>query len=385
VRWSGSKADGEGRVAMSQPVLQDPQRPFTLIAELSYRCPLRCVYCSNPVRSAGTHVELDTSTWQRIFSEAEELGVQQLQLTGGEPLLRHDLEVLVEHARGLGLYTSLITSAVGLTRERLAALAERGLEHVQISIQGMTDADATRIAGHSALANKLESMRWARELGISLTINVVLHRENIDQVPRFVELALEAGADRLELANTQYLGWALENRAQLLPSSAQIASARACASEARERLRGRLELLFVLPDYDTAIARPCMQGWARRYVLVSPDGLVLPCHQAHTLPGLVWERAGERALRDIWLHSSGLNAFRGESWMPEPCSSCERRTIDFGGCRCQAYHLTGRMDATDPACSLAPDHGLVRAARLAAQGPPTLVPLRHRRMPRLLL
>ncbi len=359
-----------------------PHRPFTLIAELTYRCPLACVYCSNPVRYAGAGRELDAASWQRVITEAEELGVQQLQLTGGEPLLRPDLESLIAHAHALGLYTSLITSAVGLTRERLAALRSCGLEHIQISVQGMTDADATRVAGRSELANKLASMGWARELQLPLTVNVVLHRENIDQVPAFIELALRVGADRLELANTQYLGWALENRDQLMPTTEQIARARSCAQTAREALRGRLELLFVLPDYDAELARPCMQGWARRYVLVSPDGLILPCHQAHTLPGLTWERAGERPLAEIWQHSSGLNAFRGEHWMSEPCRSCERRATDFGGCRCQAFHLTGRADATDPACRLAPEHALVTAARGAATRTRSLVPLRHRRVPR---
>jgi pyrroloquinoline quinone biosynthesis protein E len=210
----------------------------------------------------------------------------------------------------------------------------------------------------------------------------VLHRENIEQVPELIELAVRVGADRLELANTQYLGWALQNRAALLPSAAQIERARECANLARERLAGQLELLFVLPDYQAGVARPCMQGWARRYMLISPDGLVLPCHQAHTLPGLRWQRVTEGSLAEIWRDSEALNAFRGESWMPEPCRSCERRSIDFGGCRCQAFHLTGRLDATDPACIHAPDHGLVQAARLAAESGPSLVPLRYRRMPR---
>jgi pyrroloquinoline quinone biosynthesis protein E len=356
-------------------------RPYTLIAELTYRCPLRCLYCSNPVHYAA-QPELDTAAWLQLFSEAEALGVMQVHFTGGEPLLRPDLPALIEHAHGLGLYTSLITSAIGLSREHLLRLAQCGLDHVQISIQGMSEADAARIAGREGLAHKLTSMAWARELGLALTINVVLHRENIEQVPELIELALQVGAERLELANTQYLGWALENRSALLPSGAQIERAREQAATARERLRGQLELLFVLPDYEAGVARPCMQGWARRYMLVSPDGLVLPCHQAHTLPGLHWERAGQRPLREIWLHSDALNAFRGEAWMQEPCSSCERRSIDFGGCRCQAYHLTGQLQVTDPACILAPDHGLVAAARLAAEGTQQLVALRYRRMPK---
>jgi pyrroloquinoline quinone biosynthesis protein E len=367
---------------MNQPAANTPHRPYTLIAELTYRCPLRCVYCSNPVQYAAPRgAELDTRTWLQVISEAEALGVMQLHLTGGEPLLRDDLEELVAHAHSVGLYTSLITSAIGLTRARLAELKQRGLDHVQISLQGTAEEDALRIAGRAGLGQKLECAAWVRELGLPLTLNVVLHRENIAQVPALIELALRCGADRLELANTQYLGWALLNRSALLPTAAQIESARAHADQARERLRGKLELLFVLPDYHAGVPRPCMQGWARRYMLISPDGLVLPCHQAHTLPGLHWERAGERALREIWSDSPGLNAFRGEHWMAEPCRSCERREIDFGGCRCQAFHLTGAAHATDPACPLSPEHHRVLAARTQAEAP-GLVALRYRRVPR---
>jgi pyrroloquinoline quinone biosynthesis protein E len=369
---------------MQEPQAPATHRPYTLIAELTYRCPLRCVYCSNPVQYAtDKKPELDTAAWQQAFSDAEALGVVQLNLTGGEPLLRDDLETLIEHAHRIGLYMSLISSAVGLTRERLQALQQCGLDHVQISVQGVTDADAVRIAGRSSLAHKLECARWVRELGLPLTLNVVLHRENIEQVPALIELAVNVGADRLELANTQYLGWALLNRDALLPSAAQIDRARAQADAARERLLGKLELLFVLPDYQAGVARPCMQGWARRYILISPDGLVLPCHQAHTLPGLEWERVGDRPLREIWNHSTGLNAFRGEAWMAEPCRSCERRTIDFGGCRCQAFHLTGQLHVTDPACPLSPEHALVTEARQAAENV-KLVELRYRRVPRSL-
>ncbi len=362
------------------PLRASPPRPYTLVAELTYKCPLRCLYCSNPVHYAGG-TELDTATWQRVFAEAEDLGVVQLHLTGGEPLLRSDLEELVEAAHTAGLYTSLITSAVTLTHERLAELARRGLDHVQISIQGLTDETATRIAGRSRLQDKLTSAGWVRELGLPLTLNVVLHRENIAEVPQLVELALKLGAERLELANTQYLGWALESRRTLMPAAAQIEKARADAAAARERLQGTLDVLFVLPDYHAGVVRPCMQGWGRRYVLVSPDGLLLPCHQAHTLPGLTWERAGELPLREIWESSPGMNAFRGEDWMVDPCRSCERRTIDFGGCRCQAFHLTGKVEVTDPACPLAPEHGLIAAAQTeaASQG---LVELKYRKPPR---
>jgi pyrroloquinoline quinone biosynthesis protein E len=355
------------------------QRPYTLVAELTYRCPLRCVYCSNPVAYEGTRGELATDTWMRVIGEAEALGVVQLHLTGGEPLLRADLEQLVAHARAHELYTNLITSALPLTRERLARLQRLGLDNIQISLQGLREADAERIAGQAALAHKLEAARWARELGLPLTLNVVLHRENIDQVDGLVELACQLGAQRLELANTQYLGWALLNRDALLPSAAQIEQARAAAQRARDRLRGALELLFVLPDYYAGRPRACMDGWARRYLVINPDGLVLPCHVAHTIAGMHFERVQERPLAEIWQHSSGLNAFRGEAWMPEPCRSCDRRSVDFGGCRCQAFALTGDAARTDPACSLAPDHALVQQSRAVEPG--ALVQLRYRRVP----
>jgi pyrroloquinoline quinone biosynthesis protein E len=358
-------------------------RPYTLVAELSYRCPLRCVYCSNPTeRHVAAGPELSGEAWRDVLTEAESLGVVQVHFSGGEPLLRSELEALVEHAHGVGLYSSLITSAIGLTRERLAELARRGLDHVQISIQGLTEADAIQSAGRDALALKRQAMAWVRELGLPLTINVVLHRHNIEQIPGLIDFAMQAGAERLELANTQYLGWALENRDWLLPTAEQITLARTQALAAQERLRGKLELLFVLPDYHTGTVRACMNGWANRYIVMSPDGLVLPCHQAHSLPGLAFERVSEsRSLAAIWTDNPALNAFRGERWMVDPCRSCERRTIDFGGCRCQAFQLTGRMDATDPACRWSPDHARVVEAKSRAATAPSPV-LRYRRVPR---
>lgn len=357
------------------------RRLYTLVAELTYRCPLRCAYCSNPVAYAGRRGELDTETWLRVLEEAEALGAVQLHLTGGEPLLRDDLESLIARARELGLYTNLITSALPLTRERLARLKALGLDNVQISMQGLTDGDAERIAGRAVLAQKLEAAGWARELELPLTLNVVLHRENIHQVAGLIELAVSLGAERLELANAQYLGWALQNREALMPSREQIERAREVAHAARQRHQGRMEILFVLPDYYADRPRACMDGWGRRYLVINPDGLVLPCHVAHTLPGLAFERVGERPLSEIWTDNSGLQAFRGEAWMPEPCRSCERRTVDFGGCRCQAHHLAGHAALTDPACSLSPEHGLVRTARFGGPSASPLVALRYRRMP----
>jgi pyrroloquinoline quinone biosynthesis protein E len=299
--------------------------------------------------------------------EAEALGVVQLNLSGGEPLLRDDLEALVEEARACQLYTNLITSGAPLDRTRLAGLVARGLDAFQLSLQDTNREVAARIAGRDALDAKLEVASWVRAAGLPLTINVVLHRENIDRVEEIVALAESLGAERLELANTQYLGWALLNREALLPSGGAITRARAAAERAQQRLRGKMEVLFVLPDYQAGRPRACMDGWARRFIVVAPDGTMLPCHQAHTIGTLRFENVGARSVADIWNDSPAFNAFRGEDWMPEPCRSCDRRTIDYGGCRCQAFALAGDAALTDPACSLSPQHGTVADARLRAE------------------
>ena len=346
--------------------MSEPARPYTLVAELTYRCPLRCVYCSNPLDYGRHRDELDTETWLRVLGEAEELGVVQLNLTGGEPLVRDDLEAIIVEARRLDLYTNLITSGIPLRRERLARFRELGLDNVQISIQDTDATGSERIAGRRSFDRKLLIAGWVKELGFPLTLNTVLHRENLDHVEDIVAPAERLGADRLELANTQYLGWALPNRAALLPTQAQLTRAREVAAGARRRLRGRMEVLFVTPDYYTDLPKACMDGWGRRFIVLSPHGLVLPCHAAHSLPGLHFDSVKEKRLAEIWVDSAGFNAFRGEDWMPEPCRSCERRATDFGGCRCQAFHLTGNAAATDPTCHLSPDHGLIETARRTA-------------------
>ena len=356
----------------------DAPRPYTLVAELTYRCPLRCVYCSNPLDYASHQDALSTEDWLRVFREAEGLGVVQLNLTGGEPLIRDDLETLVEGARALDLYTNLITSGIPCTRERLARLKAGGLDNVQVSIQDVRAPESDRIAGLRSFERKLEVARLVKDLELPLTVNVVLHRENLDRVPEIIALAESLHADRLELANTQYLGWALTNRRALLPTREQLDRAREAARAARERLRGSMELLFVMPDYYAEFPKSCMDGWGRRFIVVSPDGLALPCHAAHTLPGLVFDRVQDRSLEEIWHHSDAFNAYRGEAWMPEPCRSCDRRTADFGGCRCQAFHLTGTATATDPVCSLAPDHELIEVARREAKAAPAASPLEYR-------
>jgi pyrroloquinoline quinone biosynthesis protein E len=345
------------------------EHPYTLIAELTYRCPLRCPYCSNPMELAAEAGELSTAEWCRVFGEAAALGVMAVHLTGGEPLARRDLEALAAGARAAGLYTNLITSGVPLTRERLSALRAAGVDHVQLSVQDADAEGADRVAGYPAFAHKIEVAGWVKAEGLPLTVNVVLHRDNLDRIEAVIALAERLGADRLELANTQYLGWALANREALLPTREQLDRAFLVASAARERLLGKMELVYVTPDYYASWPRACMEGWARRYVHIAPTGLVLPCHAAHTLPGLSFESVRDRPLAEVWKEAPGLQRFRGQAWMPEPCASCPRKSIDHGGCRCQAHALTGDAAATDPACSLSPAHGLVEAARLAASAP----------------
>jgi pyrroloquinoline quinone biosynthesis protein E len=364
-----------------QPPVEE-LRPYTLVAELTYRCPLRCAYCSNPVELERHGRELDTATWRRVLGEAEALGVVQLHLSGGEPLLRDDLEALIEEAHARQLYTNLITSGTPLTFERLRGLAERGLDAVQISFQDARPGAAARIAGREVFAAKEQAAAWTRALRLPLTINVVLQRDNIGRVDEIVALAERLGAERLELANTQFLGWALANRAALLPDRTAMENAREVADSARQRLRGRMEVLFVLPDYHRDLPRACMDGWARRYIVIAPDGLMLPCHAAHTITTLHFENVRDHSMDELWHESAAFRAFRGEDWMQAPCRTCDRRTVDFGGCRCQAFHLTGAAAATDPACALSPRHDIVERARLHALTPAAdPAPLIYRRVP----
>ncbi|MCR6489578.1 pyrroloquinoline quinone biosynthesis protein PqqE [Amycolatopsis sp. OK19-0408] len=352
--------------------------PFGLLAELTYRCPLACAYCSNPVNLTEYSDELTTEEWQRVLSEAADLGVLQCHLSGGEPLVRRDLVEIVATAHDLGLYTNLVTSGLGFSRRRAERLFDAGLDHVQVSVQADEPVLADRIAGLPAFRRKLDAMRLVKEFGRPLTVNVVLHRGNIDRVAELLELAEAAGADRVELANTQYYGWAWRNRAALLPSRAQLDAAEAVVRAARERLR--MEVIYVLPDYYSRYPKPCMGGWAARQLTVTPTGDVLPCPAAHTLP---LPRASVRAdsLARIWAEAPVMTAFRGTDWLPEPCRGCDRREVDFGGCRCQAFQLTGDAARTDPVCHLSPDHDLVvravEAANDDAVSPPPPVPRRR--------
>jgi pyrroloquinoline quinone biosynthesis protein E len=339
-------------------------RPYVLVAELTYRCPLRCAYCSNPLEIPDRPA-LAGADWQRVLGEAAELGVVQVHFTGGEPLLRDDLEALVARAAELELYSNLITSGMPLSRERLAGLAAAGLCAVQLSFQAARVGPSAAIAGVDAFEHKRQVAAWVRELELPLTVNVVLHRQNLDDIEAIIALAEELGADRLELANTQYLGWAHQNRAALMPSRAQLDAARVVAAAARERLRGRMELLFVLPDYHADRPRTCMNGWGERYVVVTPDGRAMPCHAAHILP-LAFPDLRAQSLSSAWHDSDAFQRFRGTAYLSEPCRSCDQREVDHGGCRCQAFLLTGDATAADPVCSLSPSHDLIVAARAAA-------------------
>ena len=359
----------------------DAGLPTTLLAELTHRCPLHCPYCSNPLAMVGADEELSTDDWKRVFTEARQLGVLQLGLSGGEPLARPDLEDLAAHAHALGFYTTLVTSGVGLTRARADALRRAGLEHVQVSIQD-ADADAAdRIAGARAARVKHAAAAMVRELRFALSINAVLHRANLDRIGPIIELAASLGADRLELANTQYYGWALANRRTLLPTAEQVEAAARVADEAKRRYRGRMQVLYVLPDYYEPYPKPCYGGWGRTYIVVAPDGRALPCHGATHIGWMRFESVRDRSLQWIWSESPAFRAFRGEEWMREPCRSCPRKAEDFGGCRCQAFALTGDASNPDPVCTLTPLRAIVDRALQEASAPAAAYRYRVMRAP----
>jgi pyrroloquinoline quinone biosynthesis protein E len=340
-----------------------------MLAELTYACPLHCPYCSNPLNLADYSDELATEEWQRVLAEARSLGVLQLHLSGGEPLQRRDLVELVGSARDLGFYTNLITSALGLSRRRAEELKAAGLDHVQISIQADEQALSDRIAGTPSYEKKIAAARMVKELDWPLTMNVVVHRYNIDRMGPILDLAEELGADRIELANTQYYGWAWRNRAALLPSRDQLSRAEEIVRAARRRLEGKMEIIYVIPDYYSKYPKPCMGGWGKNQLTVTPTGNVLPCPAAHTL-NLPRASVRGRSLAWIWEESPIFRRFRGTEWMPEPCRSCDRREVDFGGCRCQAFQLTGDAARTDPVCHLSPDHEIVAEVVRAANEQP---------------
>jgi pyrroloquinoline quinone biosynthesis protein E len=313
------------------------------------------------IRAEG---ELSTDIWKRVFSQARALGVLQLGLSGGEPLLRKDLEELAAHARTLGLYSTLVTSGLGLTRPRAERLKEAGLEHIQISIQDSDSDSAERIAGVRSVKHKQNAAALVRELGFAFTVNVVLHRSNLDRVGAIIDLAAELGADRIELANTQYYGWGLKNRAALQPTRQQVERSREIAERAIERYRGQMQITYVLPDYYEPYPKACYGGWGKLYLVISPNGMALPCHGATQITSLQFDNVRDHSLEWIWRESDAFRAFRGDDWMREPCRSCPRKAVDFGGCRCQAFALTGEAANPDPVCTLTPLRRIIDQALL---------------------
>lgn len=333
--------------------------PLAIIAETTHRCPLHCVYCSNPLRLATANSELSTADWRSVISEAGKMGVLHLHLTGGEPLMRADLEELVTDAHSAGLYTNLITSGLGMSRERLQRLVAAGLDHIQISFQDSDAGRANWIAGSKAHAHKVDVAAWVREHNLAFTANLVVHRENLDHLESMVRFLEDLNPDRIEIAHTQYYGWALVNRNALMPTAAQLQNALHVVNAAQTRLKGRVRVESVLPDYFAKFPKPCMGGWGRNTILIHPSGEALPCHAAGVIPGMVFDNVRKKTLTWIWNESVTFHKFRGEAWMQEPCRTCERRLEDFGGCRCQAFLLTGEAAATDPVCSLSPRHEIV--------------------------
>jgi len=339
--------------------MPDSSHPLALIAEVTHRCPLHCVYCSNPLQLTASAEELATADWQRVFGEAAALAVLHLHLTGGEPLARPDLKELIASARRVGLYTNLITSGLGLSRERLSQIVDAGLDHIQLSFQDSRAATANWIAGARAQSHKIELAAWIREHRIAFTVNLVVHRQNIDHLEEMIQALEDLRPDRMEIAHAQYYGWALTNRNALLPSRTQLDRALAVVDEADNRLKGRIRIDMVVPDYHARYPKACMGGWGNKLIVIDPAGRALPCHAAGVIPGMRFDTVRERSLGWIWAESGAFRKFRGEDWMPEPCRSCDRKGEDFGGCRCQAFLLTGDAAATDPVCELAPAHHLI--------------------------
>lgn len=343
-------------------------RPYSLLCELTYNCPLQCPYCSNPVDFGRYTDELDTQEWQRLLEEAVSLGVVQVHFSGGEPLLRRDILQIVRKARDLGLYSNLSTGGTLLTERLANDLQAAGLDNLQLSIQDADSHKSNYISGGLAsLEKKKKAAILAKNSGFPLTINVVLHKQNLDNISSIIHLAEDLGAERLELANTQFNGWALKNRIYLLPTRSQIDHAVTAVESARRRLKGKMEILYVVPDYYERYPKACLYGWGRVFMTIAADGIVLPCQAAREINGLKFENARNKSLEKIWFESESFCMFRGTDWMPEPCRNCPQKMKDFGGCRCQAFLLTGDAFITDPVCSLSPYHNIIEQAVIEAE------------------
>jgi PqqA peptide cyclase len=336
--------------------------PRWLLAELTYACPLQCPYCSNPVDYAKYPNELSTDDWKRVLSEARKMGAVQLGFSGGEPLTRKDLVELTKHARALGYYSNLITSGYGMTEEKIIQLKDAGLDHIQVSIQASSQELNDHIAGTKSFEHKKAVAHLVKKHGYPMVLNVVLHRENIHQMQQILEMAEELGADYVELANTQYYGWAHANRDLLLPTQEQFQQAEQIAQAYKEKVAGKMKIYYVVPDYYEDRPKACMNGWGTTFLTIAPDGVALPCHSARDLPGLDCPNVNDYSIQEIWHDSKAFNFFRGYEWMKEPCRSCDEKEKDFGGCRCQAYLLTGDMYIADPVCSKSPQHGVIQQA-----------------------
>ncbi len=348
---------------------KQPGPPLWLLAELSYRCPLQCPYCSNPVDFAAIKDELPTEDWLRVLAEARQLGAAQLGFSGGEPLVRQDLEELVAEGRKLGYYSNLITSGMGLNEARVGALKAAGLDHIQLSFQASSEDTNNFLAGsRKAFEQKMKIAKAVKSQGYPMVLNFVLHRHNIDYVDDILELSAELGADYVELANTQYYGWALHNRAALMPTSEQLRAAEQTTNAFREKYPDKMKIFFIVPDYFETRPKACMNGWGSVFLTIAPDGTALPCHSARELP-IEFPNVKNVGIADIWYQSQGFNHYRGDDWMQEPCRSCPEKTKDFGGCRCQAYLLTGDAANADPVCDKSPHHAQVTQAVAEAARP----------------
>jgi PqqA peptide cyclase len=354
---------------VSRPDISRPGPPLWLLFELTYRCPLHCVFCYNPTDFTRTGTELTTEDWIRVLREARALGSVQLGLSGGEPLVRDDLELIVAEAHTLGFYTNLITSGVGLTEARLQALKRGGLDHIQLSFQDSTREMNDFLSSTRTFELKSKVAKLIKQYDYPMVLNVVLHRLNIDHVEEILHMAEQMGADYVELANTQYYGWASRNRDQLLPSREQLRRAEEVTNRFRDQVGQRIRVFFVVPDYFERRPKPCMNGLGSIFLTITPDGTALPCHAARMLPGIDFPNVRSSSVASVWYDSSGFNHFRGDSWMKEPCRSCPEKTKDFGGCRCQAYMLTGDAANADPVCDLSPYHHVVTEAVARADGP----------------
>ncbi|WP_051144311.1 pyrroloquinoline quinone biosynthesis protein PqqE [Nevskia ramosa] len=357
----------EGGLPSSTSAIPLIKPPLWLLAELTYACPLQCAYCSNPVDYAGHGKTMDTETWLRVLRDARQMGALQLGLSGGEPLVRQDLEVLVTEATKLGYYSNLITSGIGMDAARARSLKAAGLDHIQVSFQSSEANQNDEIAGMRAYAHKVDMARAVKAAGFPMVLCFVLHRDNLHRLREMLDLAIELEADYVELATTQYYGWALLNRDRLLPTLEQVREAEIVANEYQARLKGKMDIYFVVPDYYEKRPKPCMNGWGSVFLLVTPDGTALPCHAARQLPGFEFPNVQSSSIKDIWQTSDAFNRFRGNTWMKEPCASCPEKEKDFGGCRCQAFQFTGDAAATDPVCDKSPLRHLVDEAISSAR------------------